>query len=44
MVKCIIFDLADTLVRGLTGIENELVNYIPLQKDQILSCFRGIAL
>lgn len=41
MIKCVIFDLADTLVRGLTGIENELVHFIPLPKEQILSCFRG---
>ena len=41
MIKCIIFDLADTLVRGLTGIENELVHFLPLPKEQILSYFRG---
>jgi HAD superfamily hydrolase (TIGR01509 family) len=41
MIKCIIFDLADTLVRGLTGIEEKLVRYIPLPKEQILTYLRG---
>lgn len=41
MIKYVIFDLADTLVSGLTGIENKLAQYINSPKEQILPCFRG---
>jgi hypothetical protein len=42
MIQCIIFDLADTLIRGLTGIEELLAEkYLSTPKEQILACFRG---
>ncbi|MBN2352195.1 MAG: HAD hydrolase-like protein [Spirochaetales bacterium] len=42
MIKYVIFDLADTLVRGLTGIGEGLSdNCAPTPKDHIVDCLRG---
>ena len=40
MLKQIIFDLNDTLVRGLTGVEEELSLQVDTPKDKILECLR----
>ncbi len=40
MVKYIIFDLNDTLVRGLTGVEVELATRVHTCQDKILECLR----
>lgn len=39
-IDCLIFDLNDTLVRGLSGVEETLTGMVGTKKDDILSCLR----
>jgi FMN phosphatase YigB (HAD superfamily) len=40
VITHLVFDLADTLIAGLTGIENTICNYVKTPKNEILKCFR----
>ncbi len=41
MIRCLIFDLNDTLVRGLTGVEEALAPILGIDKAEILPALRS---
>lgn len=41
MIRCLIFDLNDTLVRGLTGVEEALAPVLGIEKAEILPALRS---